>query len=171
MNEISISIRGGRTRFNPGEVIEGSVNWNLGAPPKSMEIRLFWQTRGKGTTDASVVQINKVENPVAMGDAPYRFALPEAPHSFEGQLIALVWAIEVIAKPARGKELSESLEFELSPFAQPIVLPKIDKPLSPLEEKFKSRDSLCRYTCLVVYCTTTGYQDFRAFTRVFRLRQ
>lgn len=140
MSEISIALRGGKSRFRPSETIEGSVNWNLSAAPKSVEIRLMWQTRGKGTEDASVIETTTVASPGAMGDSSFRFTLPDAPHSFRGQLIALVWLVEVSVRPMKGRDWqSESIEFELSPFDAPIVLPKLDKPLTPLEAKRQSR--------------------------------
>lgn len=140
MDEIRVSTRGGQTVFRPHNVIEGSVNWNLSSQVKSIEIRLVWFTRGKGTPDISIVDSRALAAPPGMGDAPFRFTLPEAPHSFSGRLISLIWAVEAVAIPNRGKDLASGRqEFILSPLDQEIVLREIPKEPSALELKFRER--------------------------------
>lgn len=140
MSDINITTRGGRLAYRPGEWLEGSANWNLSMPLQAVEIRLLWFTRGRGTPDASVVDSSRVEAPSPMSDAPFRFQLPTAPHSFSGQLIALSWAVEVVAIAQRGKDrLSERLEFRLSPFDADITLPVVEKQLTEFEKKAKRR--------------------------------
>lgn len=140
MDEIRVSIRGGQTAFRPRDTIEGSVNWNLTGQAKSVEIRLVWFTRGKGTPDISIVDSRSFQAPSAMGDAPFRFTLPEGPHSFSGKLISLIWAVEAVALPNRGREMASGRqEFVLSPDGLEIVLPEAPKEPSPLEQRFKAR--------------------------------
>lgn len=136
MSDFRITTRGGKLAFRPGEWIEGDVNWNFGTPPQAIEIRLLWFTRGRGTSDASIVESSRIEAPATMGDAPFRFRLPEGPHSFAGQLIALSWAIEAMAFPNRG---NQRLEFRMSPFEREIVLPAVEKPMTDFERKAKER--------------------------------
>lgn len=138
MSHLHLSIRHGQTQFRPGETLAGSANWNLLGAPQAIEVRLLWLTRGKGTSDANIVETTAIAAPAAMGDAPFRFLLPTAPHSFSGQLIALVWAIEIIAVDGK-RRMSERREFVLTPFEAPLALPKIEKPLSPFESKAKGR--------------------------------
>ena len=51
MNELKVILRDGRRNFRGGETVEGVAGWRLEKPPKSVELRLFWFTRGKGTED------------------------------------------------------------------------------------------------------------------------
>jgi hypothetical protein len=100
----------------------------------------LWFTRGKGTSDASIVETTNLAAPAAMGDAPFRFSLPAAPHSFSGQLIALQWAVEIVAIGPKKREMGrERLEFWLSPSDKEIILGRADKPITPLEAKAAAR--------------------------------
>ena len=51
----------------PGEAITGTVAWQLDAPATGVEIRLFWYTRGKGTTDVQVVKAQQFDAPGSTG--------------------------------------------------------------------------------------------------------
>ena len=55
MNLIEVTIQDGYTSFRPGDVVEGTVMWQLDPPPGEVEARLFWFTRGKGTRDVVIV--------------------------------------------------------------------------------------------------------------------
>ena len=55
MNELKILMRDERRNFRPGETVEGVAGWRLDKPPKMVELRLFWFTRGKGTEDVGGV--------------------------------------------------------------------------------------------------------------------
>ena len=140
MSDFRFHFRADKSDFRPGESLEGSANWNFSAAPASLEIRLLWFTRGKGTSDASIVETTSIAHPAAMGDAPFRFVLPAAPHSFSGQLISLVWAVEIVAHKSKKREIGrERLEFRLSPSPDEIVLTRADKPMTPLEAKIAAR--------------------------------
>lgn len=139
MDEIRVTTRAGQTAYRPGDQIEGSVSWNLPSPPTSVEIRLVWFTRGKGTQDVSVVESHSVAGPATMGDSAYRFLLPDGPHSFSGKLISLLWSVEAVAFNGSKMIGSGRQEFILSPDGQEIILKTVDKPLSPAMSRFQQR--------------------------------
>ena len=82
MDLIEIHPDGNRGEYSPGEVLSGTVSWQLDAPATGVEVRLFWYTRGKGTTDVQVVKAQQFDAPGARGQRPFRFVLPEEPYSF-----------------------------------------------------------------------------------------
>ena len=54
-SELGIFIADNRAHFRPGEKLAVSALWALPAAPESLEVRLFWYTRGKGTQDVEIV--------------------------------------------------------------------------------------------------------------------
>lgn len=101
MSELKIELSEERETFEPGEEVSGEVSWTLDKPVHGLELRLFWFTKGKGTEDAGVVQTQKFEGALRQETRSFRFHLPEAPYSFSGKLITLVWALELIAFPSK----------------------------------------------------------------------
>jgi hypothetical protein len=116
---IQIETRDGRTAYQPGEEVEGTVRWRFEAPPKSLEVRLFWYTEGKGERDVGVAESLPLSNPGPEDHQPFRFRLPAGPYSFSGKIIHLLWAIEAVAEPG---DRSERLEILMSPSGREIVL-------------------------------------------------
>ena len=119
MERISIETDGARVAFVPGEELRGAVEWELAKAAQRIEVRLFWYTRGKGTTDVQVVKVQRVDAPPLRGRHDFRFVLPEEPYSFSGKLISLVWAIEAIAEPG---ERTTRLELVVAPEGREIQL-------------------------------------------------
>lgn len=117
--ELFVEVRDKRADFRPGETINVTALWALSAPPRSLEARLCWFTRGKGTVDAGVVNTQLVPNPGLAGEHSFAFTLPDAPYSFSGKLISLIWAVELVAEPGPR---SARCEFTLSPHGQEVVL-------------------------------------------------
>lgn len=99
MSLIQVQIRDGYTAFRPGDVVEGTILWQLEPGPTEVEARLFWYTRGKGDQDVGIVETLPYANPAPTDRRQFRFHLPEGPYSFSGKLISLEWAIEVVAQP------------------------------------------------------------------------
>jgi hypothetical protein len=99
MERITLETEGGREAYEPGAELRGRVSWELESPAQRIEVRLFWYTRGKGTTDVRVVKIQRLDVVGLRGQHDFRFVLPEEPYSFSGKLISLVWALEAIAEP------------------------------------------------------------------------
>jgi hypothetical protein len=116
---LTIEIPDGRRAFRPGDRIEGTVSWYLEADPKSVELRLFWYTQGKGTQDVEIVQGVPFDNPGAVDSRAFSVELPLAPYSFSGKLISLLWALELVAEP--GGETAR-LEITVSPTGVEILL-------------------------------------------------
>jgi hypothetical protein len=116
---LQITLSDSRRAFQPGDEISGAVSWNLASLKKSPELRLFWFTRGKGTEDAGIVETLRFEPPSADDSRPFRFRLPDSPHSFSGTLISLTWALELVAPPA--KDVAR-VEFVLAPGGKELEL-------------------------------------------------
>lgn len=116
---LSLSTVDGRTAFFPGERIDVDLNWNLDEPPEALELRLVWNTAGKGTTDLEVVYTERIDHPLAIDSHRVSLTLPLAPFSFSGRLVSLIWALELIALPS---EESARLEITIGPGAQEVVL-------------------------------------------------
>src|SRR5689334_16232627 len=98
MNELKILLREERRSFQNGETMEGVAGWRLEKPPESVELRLFWFTRGKGTEDVGVVSRMRFDAPQQEEGRKFGFTLPAEPWTFSGQLISLIWALELVAE-------------------------------------------------------------------------
>jgi hypothetical protein len=61
----------------------------------------------------------RLDNPNAVGWKDFSFTLPEGPYSFSGQLISLVWALELTCSP--GSETFRQ-EITVSPTGREITL-------------------------------------------------
>ena len=119
MSDLNIQISGGKTQFLPGEEIKGRITWRLNPKDHALELRLFWFTQGKGTSDVGIVGKIPFENPLREGGSDFRFVLPDAPHSFSGRLISLVWALELVALKTKA---AQRVEFIMGPDGGEITL-------------------------------------------------
>jgi hypothetical protein len=119
MSELKILVRDERRNFRPGETVEGVAGWRLDDPPKSVELRLFWFTRGKGTEDVGVVNQINFPSPQIEEGRRFSFTLPAEPFSFSGQLISLIWALELVVEPG---DISTRVELVMSPTGEEILL-------------------------------------------------
>lgn len=117
--ELGIFITDGRTGFRPGELLTVSALWALPVAPGTLEARLFWYTRGKGTEDVGVVAVETIAGAEAAGERSVTFTLPMQPWSFSGKLVSLLWAVELVAEP--GGQAARA-EFTLSPDGREILL-------------------------------------------------
>ena len=119
MSKLKLAVRDDRREFRPGEEIHGAAGWQLDRAPKSAEVRLFWRTRGKGTEDVGVVETVRFEHPQSEEARPFCFKLPDAPYSFSGKLISLLWGLELVLSP--GDETAQ-VELVVSPTGREILL-------------------------------------------------
>ena len=119
MSELKILLRDERLNYRPGETIEGVAGWRLDQPSKSVELRLFWFTRGKGTEDVGVVNSMNFQAPQLEEGRKFSFTLPPEPWSFSGQLVSVIWALELVAQPGNH---STRVELVVSPSGQEIQL-------------------------------------------------
>ena len=122
MSRLHLELADGKTRYRPGEAVEGVAFWELDGPPRSVEIRLFWRTQGKGTVDVEVVQSLPQCSDGSRDRRPFRFALPPGPYSVSGTLVSILWGVEVVTEPS-GE--SASLEITVSPTGQEIRLQRV----------------------------------------------
>lgn len=121
MNTLTLSFHQNLTRYFPGEPLRGTVNWQLEKEEKHLSVCLIWFTSGESVPNKSCVEELTWEQPGLRGERAFEFPLPNAPHSFQGQLITLHWAVEVAAKKNKQSEL---LEFTLSPTGEAIRIQK-----------------------------------------------
>ena len=98
-SELRLELEAGRSSFAPGERIRGTATWRLSEPPEGLELRLFWYTEGKGERDIDIVDRIAVHSGSREGNHEFAFTAPEAPLSFSGKLISLIWAIELVRLP------------------------------------------------------------------------
>jgi hypothetical protein len=108
--------------FSPGETITGTATWQLDAAPRVAELHLVWNTRGKGTTDIEVVQTISFTHPQARDTRPFTIKLPDAPYTFSGQLISLLWNLELNLEPG---DHCRTLEIIVAPGGKEVLLPRI----------------------------------------------
>jgi hypothetical protein len=116
---LQLETRDGANAFLPGETVEGTASWQLDPPAETVELRLLWYTQGKGDQDVGVVATLAFPEPVAKDRRAFSLQLPEGPYSFSGQLISLLWALELVAEP--GSRASR-LEITVSPTRREILL-------------------------------------------------
>ena len=106
----------------PGQIIEGTAGWHLDDAPKSALLRLFWYTEGRGTQEVRIVEELTLPTDLAEMSGTFRFSLPGLPYSFQGQLITLKWAIELLVN--KDKEV-ERLDLIVSPWVEQVKLAKV----------------------------------------------
>ncbi len=100
MSQLTIQLDDDRTGFEPGETIPALLDWSLPEPPDAIELRVVWNTVGKGTTDIGVEHAITIDSPNQSDSRRVDVPLPKAPYSFSGKLVSLVWALELVASPS-----------------------------------------------------------------------
>jgi hypothetical protein len=121
-NELLIELGGSEKAFAPGGSIDATALWALAEAPRVLEARLFWFTRGKGSSDVGIVARETIAGAAAAGQQTVRFRLPEGPYSFSGKLISIVWAVELVAEPV---EYVSRAEFVMAPEKNEVQLTPI----------------------------------------------
>ena len=122
---IRLGLRENQTTFHPGEPIAGAAIWDFPKMQESLEVRLVWSTRGKGTEDGATVAVQPLDATQLAETGTFSLIAPDAPYSFNGTLIALIWAVEVVAAPS-GE--FERIEITIAPGGKEIALPRIEQP-------------------------------------------
>lgn len=89
----------GRTEFRPGEMVEVEVGWELAQVPQRVELRVVWNTSGKGTQDVGVAETVTLDDPANSERRRVTVQLPNAPYSYSGRLLSIVWAFELVVTP------------------------------------------------------------------------
>ncbi len=124
MSDLRVQIQDSRTAFSPGDTVAGTASWQVDERPEKAELNLLWSTRGKGTQDVEIVEPIDFPDPQARDSRPFRLKLPAAPYSFSGQLISLVWTIELNLDPGDHHAAEEIV---VAPNSQEVLLPRISK--------------------------------------------
>jgi hypothetical protein len=119
MDKLKIILHEDKTAFAPRETIRGTIEWNLDANPRRLDLSLFWYTAGKGTRDVGMVHNVWFDDPGARGSKEFSFTLPEGPFSFSGRFISVIWALELTCSP--GAETTRR-EITVSPTGKEILL-------------------------------------------------
>lgn len=120
----------------PLGTLEGKLHWHRSERPPSLELRVFWMTRGRGTEEVKVVSMEPVLLDPA-GTAVFSIRLPGLPWSFNGQLISVSWGVELVDDQGEGCGLAE---FVMSPDGVVRQLGEVKKPKSKGKGiKFESR--------------------------------
>jgi len=94
MTTLNIQLDRDATQYAPGEAITGRVDWRLSDAAEFIELRLVWYTEGKGTQDAKIVHAERFAHPMNTDDKAFKLAAPPGPYSYDGKLIAILWALE-----------------------------------------------------------------------------
>ncbi len=117
---LTLKTKEGRLDFGPGGVVEGVAGWSVNDRPESVQLFLMWYTIGKGDEDAGIVEELALDVQSSQEEQSFKFTLPDRPYSFEGALIALQWAIELVTK---DPDEVARIEIIVSPWVEKVVLP------------------------------------------------
>ena len=122
--------------YTPGDILAGTLAWDLPAGTECIALRLFWFTSGRGSQD--IESVDELTWPIPatrlQGQEKFSFTLPTEPYSFSGKIISLTWALEAVALP---DETSVQREFTLTPNGQEIVLENIPEPITKKKKSSK----------------------------------
>jgi len=124
MSGLNLQLADGKTKYRPGERLDGVAFWELADAPKSIEVRLYWRTQGKGTVDLEIVRAVKFDGPGPNDRRPFSIEVPSAPYSVSGKLVSIVWGVELVAEPQDG---SSNVELTISPSGEEIRLDRGEK--------------------------------------------
>ena len=119
MSRMHLELADGKTKYLPGETIEGVAFWDLPVAPKTREARLYWRTQGKGTVDLELVGTVPFDRPAPQDRRPFRIDVPAAPYSVSGKLISIVWGVELVSEPA-GE--AANIDLVISPTGEEVRL-------------------------------------------------
>lgn len=110
--------------YYPGSDLQVIITWDFASKPDLFELRLTWNTAGKGSRDLALVQAQEIPVDTMNGRKEVTIRLPWGPYSFSGKLISLIWGVEVVTRP--GKE-SVRKEFTMGPDANEVLLTSVEK--------------------------------------------
>jgi hypothetical protein len=117
---LRIEFEDNKHAFRPGDQINGRVEWTVDEIPTRAAVCLCWSTRGKGSEDSEIVSEHVLENPRSNDSRPFSFLAPDHPYSFSGQLISLIWAVELDLEPG---DLCDRAEITIGPDGREVELP------------------------------------------------
>ena len=118
-DQCTLELMENRTNYQPGEIIEGIAGWQLEKPVDKIEVLLCWKTSGRGTEDTGIADSFVFENPQPVDAQIFQIKAPNGPYSYDGKLIAIRWALEIVAG---GKSRGLQLGVTISSTGQQVVL-------------------------------------------------
>jgi len=121
MAALSVHLPDNRKHFAPGDILKANAAWQLDHAPRKIYLRLFWYTRGKGTEDIEVLSETVFDYPQAQETRQFAIALPQSPYSFNGKLVSLIWALELVTD---NNETAARKEIVISPYGNEVDLLK-----------------------------------------------
>lgn len=63
MSQLAIYLPDDRSDFEPMETISVEAQWELDSEPDSLQLRVVWNTSGKGDTNISTKKIITIDSP------------------------------------------------------------------------------------------------------------
>lgn len=108
--------------FLPGEELVVEVSWVPQPSFRDFDLRLVWETDGKGTDDRETVLRETWESELR-GEMKrsFRWVFPRGPLSCDGSLLRIRWFIDCYINPAG---IRARIDVVLSSTGAPVVLPK-----------------------------------------------
>lgn len=103
--------------LQPFQELRGRIRKTGSHNARSLRLRLFWFTRGRGDEDTTIVEEQTIA--AEQVEVGFLFKLPEGPYSFAGQLITLAWAVELVDEKENALDF---VPFLLSPTGEEIQL-------------------------------------------------
>ena len=119
MSNLTVRLTSQNPILVPGAEMEVDLEWDLDHPAENLELRLVWNTSGKGDQDMKVAKTYHLASPGRTGSQRMSIVLPWGPYSFSGRLISLGWAFELVSLP---DEESVREPFVLAPHGHEALL-------------------------------------------------
>jgi hypothetical protein len=122
-----------QTNLQPGQQFSGKILWALKKAPKEVRLTLGWSTEGRGTCDHKIEAELNWSTDATSGEEPFEFILPSSPYSFDGQLIALNWALTLSIKKGKSEH---KLPIIVSPHGYIVELSAVENESNRSKWKF-----------------------------------
>ena len=122
MKELEIQIADPDRFCEPGATLRVPISWRFDEEQTDLELRVVWNTVGKGTPDLGVVHTELIGQPGFQGNRVVTLELPGVPYSFSGTLVSVVWAIELVASPSKA---STRQEIVIAPQGHEVIMTSV----------------------------------------------
>jgi hypothetical protein len=96
-----------RTTFEPNETIDLMIAWSLEKTPQSLELRLVWNTVGRGTQNLEIAHTEVFHPDAESGQERLKLTLPAGPYSCQGIIVSVLWGIELVVLPSEQSTREE----------------------------------------------------------------
>jgi hypothetical protein len=113
------SVQLSREQYQPGDNVEGNVQWKFSEPADTIVVRLLLEITANWNSEkfyAAGVQWKQLPS---SGICNFSLRLPEGPYSFIGSKIRIDWSVEV---ECHEWGYTEEAEFSFSPTGDPLEL-------------------------------------------------